>query len=282
MLTNSQCDEGRPGCRNCARLKKPCPGYRAPGYGLIRKTVFVSRPANEDPSTSSTESLARAGHFSSTSSISDREERNNVQTGSQSPHTPGILPTVSSDVTEQAVWYSLAQLDRTSRVLYGNHAFEFLPEILQKAGVESHLYAAMRAVGAINFANRSPTVDMHSVVDSEYAKAMSAVTAALAHPDKWLTDETLVAVWLLGIREVRLVVKLLCQHHADASQLLASVAGTSQANTNGASRQTHVDGTLMLLRLRGENQFCTPEGRHLYHTLLSSMVCQDQVQHETR
>jgi hypothetical protein len=36
--------------------------------------------------------------------------------------------------------------------------------------------------------------------------------------------------------------------------------------------QTHVDGTLMLLRLRGEEQFSRPEGRYLYATLLSAMV----------
>ncbi|KAK4941319.1 hypothetical protein LTR10_018729 [Elasticomyces elasticus] len=125
---------------------------------------------------------------------------------------------------------------------------------MHKVGTESHLYTAMRAVGAINLANRSPTVDMRSVVDFEYANAVSAVTAALAHPDKWLTDETLVAVWLLGIRE-----------------LLAGIAGATHASTGSMSRQTHVDGTLMLLRLRGETQFRHPEGRHLYHTLLSSM-----------
>ncbi|KAI1621250.1 hypothetical protein EDD37DRAFT_108889 [Exophiala viscosa] len=249
-----KCDEGRPGCCNCARLKKPCPGYRAPGYGLIRKTVFVPRPENENPNASSTESLALAGQISSHSSISGAGVRNHIRTGSQSPQTPGILHVVPSDVTEHAVWYSLGQFDTTSRVLYGNTAFQFLPEIMHKAGTDSHLYAAMRAVGVINLANRSPTVDMRSVVDFEYANAVSAVTAALAHPDKWLTDETLVAVWLLGVRE-----------------LLAGVAGATHTSTSGLSRQTHVDGTLMLLRLRGETQFRDPEGRHLYHTLLSSM-----------
>ena len=110
---------------------------------------------------------------------------------------------LSGDLTEQAVYYSLNQLDMNSRRLYGNHAFDFLPKILSQAGPDSYLNAAMRSVGAINLANRSPTVDMRSVVEYEYARAVSGVTAALADPEQCLKDETLVAVWLLGIREVR-------------------------------------------------------------------------------
>jgi hypothetical protein len=106
------------------------------------------------------------------------------------------------DVIEQGVWYSLSQLDVSSRVLYGNDAFTFLPAILRKAGSQSYIHAAMRAVGIINFANRSPTVDMRNAVDLEYAKAVSGVNTALADPEQRLKDETLVAVWLLGIREV--------------------------------------------------------------------------------
>jgi hypothetical protein len=154
-------------------------------------------------------------------------------------------------LTEQTVCYSLSQLDVNSRVLYGNHAFNFLPQILAGAGRDSYLYAAMRSVAAVNFANRSPTVDMRDMIELEYARAVSRVTAALADSDQYLRDETLVAVWLLGIRE-----------------LLAGVNGPQ----GKSAHQTHVDGTLMLLRLRGEEQFSSPAGRHLYATLLSAMV----------
>ncbi|KAJ9601872.1 hypothetical protein H2200_013621 [Cladophialophora chaetospira] len=108
----------------------------------------------------------------------------------------------------------------------------------------------MRSVAAVNFANRSPTVDMGDMIEAEYAGAVARVTAALADPDQCLRDETLVAVWLLGIRE-----------------LLVGVNGPPRKSAH----QTHIDGTLMLLRLRGEEQFSRPTGRHLYATLLSAM-----------
>jgi hypothetical protein len=119
--------------------------------------------------------------------------------------TPRSMTTSPDSVTEQSVCYSLKQLDINSRVLYGNSTFSFLPTILSEAGPDSCVYAAMRSVGAINFANRSPTVDLHSIVDLEYARAVSSVTNALADPLQCLKDETLVAVWLLAMREVLLI-----------------------------------------------------------------------------
>ncbi len=107
------------------------------------------------------------------------------------------------DITEHAACYSLSQPDVNSRILYGNENYNFLPHILRAAGPDSYLYAAMRSVATINLANRSPTVDMQSIVESEYAKAVAGVTAALADSEQYLKDETLVAVWLLGMREVR-------------------------------------------------------------------------------
>lgn len=37
-------------------------------------------------------------------------------------------------------------------------------------------------------------------------------------------------------------------------------------------RQTHTDGMISLLRARGEGQFQTPRGTHLFTVLLSAMV----------
>lgn len=253
-----KCDEGRPGCRNCARLKKPCPGYREPGYGLIRSTLFVPKETDlQSQRSSSYESLPQTAHYRPSSSSSDSEDGDSPKSDSilhSSSRPRSGLPlhiSPSTDLTDQSVCYSLTQLDVNSRVLYGNHAFDFLPRMLSEAGQHSYLYAAMRSVAAVNFANRSSTMDLRDLVELEYAGAVSQVTAALADPDQCVRDETLVAVWLLGIRE-----------------LLVGVHGPQRKSAH----QTHIDGTLMLLRLRGDEQFSRPLGRHLYSTLLSAMV----------
>ena len=156
----------------------------------------------------SSESLPQPTYYVASSSSSDSDESDFAQSDSilsSSTHLRQGSPRLtqlSGDVAEEAVCYSIAQLDVNSRVLYGNHAFDFLPRILSESGRDSYLYAAMRSVATVNFANRSPTVDMRGTVEAEYAGAVSRVTAALADPDQCLRDETLVAVWLLGIREV--------------------------------------------------------------------------------
>jgi hypothetical protein len=210
VLTSRQCDEGRPGCRNCARLKKPCPGYREPDYGLIRSTLFVPQESDGQPPRSwSSESLPQPQrpHYRASSCSSESEDSETHYSDSTlvSSSRSSLRPSrhLSGDLLEHAVCYSLNQLDINSRVLYSNHAFSFLPQMLSKAGRDSYLYAAMRSVAAVNFANRSGTVDMQGSIETEYARAVSLVTAALADPDQSLRDETLVAVWLLGIREVR-------------------------------------------------------------------------------
>lgn len=106
------------------------------------------------------------------------------------------------NLVEQSVWYSLSQIDINSSVLYGNSAFEFIPELLGRSSPGSYLHAAMRSVGTINLANRSPTLDLSPIVDSTYQRAISGITRALGDPQQCLKDETLVAVFLLSIREV--------------------------------------------------------------------------------
>lgn len=221
----------------------------------MRSTVFVPELEDtESQCSSASDRLNQVEHYRATSTSTDGEESDSNTSDATYHNSSRRLPPLRSpapDLTEQAICYSLQQLEVNSRVLYSNHAFTFLPKLLSASGPDSYLYAAMRSVATVNFANRSRTVDMHGMVELEYARAVSRVTAALADPQEYLKDETLVAVWLLGVRE-----------------LLAAV----DATYTRAAYQTHVDGTLMLLRLRGDEQFSRPEGRHLYATFLSAMV----------
>ncbi|RVX73431.1 hypothetical protein B0A52_03073 [Exophiala mesophila] len=261
-----KCDEGRPSCRNCTRLNKPCPGYREPGFGLVRTTVFTPPVASQTHRTSSPpDSVATSSSDRQRSSTSESSDSSQSSTSDPVdfkqllPQNSAVsIPGSVSDVpnlVEQSVWYSLSQIDINSSVLYGNTSFEFIPELLARSSPGSYLHAAMRSVGTINLANRSPTVDLSKIVDSTYQRAISGITRALADPQQCLKDETLVAVFLLSIREI-----------------LAGATGSSTGSAYRSSMHvTHIEGILMLLRARGDTQFATPEGRHLYATLLSSM-----------
>jgi len=93
--------------------------------------------------------------------------------------------------------------------MYQSPAFGYFQQVLYESGRDSCVYAAMRSVSAVNLANRSPIVDMRSLVDFEHAKALCGVATSLADPKERMRDATLVAVWLLGIREVNLPLRQL-------------------------------------------------------------------------
>ncbi len=126
---------------------------------------------------------------------------------SDSSHTrdesPDPEPSLPVDVPEQALCYSLVQFDTNSRVQYRIETFAFLPDLITRAGPQSAVHQAMRACGTINLANRVGPVDLHHETASEYARAIVSVNTALQDPVERCRDETLIAVWLLGMREVR-------------------------------------------------------------------------------
>ena len=115
---------------------------------------------------------------------------------------PKPFPAFTVDVAEHAVCYSIFQFDTNARRQHQIDTFAFLPELIESAGPKSAVYQAMRACGTVNLANRAGPVRLSQETTSEYARAITSVNAALQHPHERLKDETLIAVWLLGIREV--------------------------------------------------------------------------------
>jgi hypothetical protein len=196
-------------------LKRQCPGYRDTKVGgsLTKQTVFVGRGSDasqRSPPLDGFVNHLEDSYFRSRSLSSNDELENQSDTsgGRLTPYwnaTPSIspIPSPAIDRADSGVLYALSSMDNM-KLLYRNGDFDFLPGMLSAAGRDSYLYSAARSVGAIDQANRSLDDGLLSMAEFEYAKAVSQVTAALADPDLWWRDETLVAVWLLGVREVRL------------------------------------------------------------------------------
>ncbi|KPI34419.1 uncharacterized protein AB675_3896 [Cyphellophora attinorum] len=116
----------------------------------------------------------------------------------------------------------------------------------------SCLDAAGQAISVIHLANRSLSLELRDKSNLAYAQGVSAVNVALTDPDLRYKDETLVAIWLLGQRE-----------------RFAQI-GHFEPQDNSAV-EAHINGVLLLLHLRGEEQFTTSQGRHLYKLFLSNL-----------
>ncbi|KAK5080978.1 hypothetical protein LTR05_008295 [Lithohypha guttulata] len=120
--------------------------------------------------------------------------------------------------------------------------------MLEAAGSNSPIHAAMKANATVNMANRM-TEDMSSLVTVEYSKAISKVKAALADRELFLKDEVLAAVWLMSKREMFVGLK--------GSALYAY--------------DTHYSGMLTLLQMRGPRQLETERGRQLFQLFLAPL-----------
>lgn len=190
-----QCDEAHPSCRNCSRLRRPCPGYRNKDHGKFRTTVIIGLDEKNDALFHRKKTALADIPCATILWQAEADGQESFQPTARLSRSPGNL-------SEQAVWYSLAQVDRSARVHHNQYEYDFLLNILRETDANSCVHAAMRSVAVTNLANRASTTSMTKMVLSEQMHALSKVNTALKSPASRVRDETLVAVWLLSIREV--------------------------------------------------------------------------------
>ena len=145
---------------------------------------------------------------------------------------------------------------------YNLNYAQFLPMIYLEAGPASCLRLALRASSNINLANRvgqDPSWNAQAAVD--YGTAIKATNAALQDPAECVSDQTLVAVWLLSVYENLLLFSPYAQ----------TPNGFRSKARDWKDWLAHILGVQTLLQMRGIDQFSTSRGRQLF-TLLHAAI----------
>lgn len=137
--------------------------------------------------------------------------------------------------------------------------FSYLPHVYTRGDSTTPLNISVDAVSLAMLARETQHLPTLKNAKKVYAQALSSVNAALRSPDTATHDSTLVSVLLLSLFE------------SSASQ----EPGTSR------NWSTHAHGALSLLKLRGESQFSTELGRHLFGQVCS-ILCIDAVQRDRK
>lgn len=75
--------------------------------------------------------------------------------------------------------------------------------MLSKSSERSPVYQAAKAVSRMTLADRYSGCDTRLETSNEYAKALEAMRVAMSNIDEAIKDESVTAVWLLGLYEVR-------------------------------------------------------------------------------
>ena len=218
LLTWYQCDEARPGCKRCAQIRKPCPGYpfqvqlsiRAPqedtSSGPSLTEQLPSAPLPPIRSTvlgrKSTSSSTHTG--TSLSNILKIEENPNQSSLAKfAPAQRSISPPLRYEIQHQSLCFFLNLFCFQAGRLYSFPVLDFLPDMLRGAKDGTCIQKAAMAVSRMTLADRYSGKDVRLQTGREYGQALSLTNATIRDTRASIEDETVLAVWLLGLYEVK-------------------------------------------------------------------------------
>ncbi|KAI1629645.1 hypothetical protein EDD37DRAFT_645393 [Exophiala viscosa] len=263
-----KCDEGKPGCRRCAQAHKICPGYpfqlqlqlrldQLPSAGVpaTRDCPLGPIPPPGQPGDIEQQTISRL--------VLDKLQQNRIKAENSSSSTGvddaatarrSISPPPRYDVQHQSLCFFVNLFCFQAGRLYSFPVLDFLPEVLQKADPSSCLHQAATAVSRLTLADRYSGKDVRLNSDPQYGHALKLAKATIRDTAASIQDETVLAVWLLGLYE-------------HISVLLTHSRRTAESQTleeEWQSHISHVRGAMRLLRLRGKSQFTTAAGKKIF------------------
>ncbi len=199
-LTSRQCDEGQPGCKRCTQARKTCPGYPQVQLQFRPDFALAVRASNGR--------AYSASHLSDTEDEGDRDKIKTERLSSQpssstsSQAQRSISPPPRYDVHHQSLCFFLNLFCFQASRLYSFPVLDFLPDVLQKADPSSSIHQAAMAVSRLTLADRYSGNDIRLQTGREYGQALSLTNATIRNSAASVQDETVLAVWLLGLYEV--------------------------------------------------------------------------------
>ncbi|KAH8801680.1 hypothetical protein F5884DRAFT_524046 [Xylogone sp. PMI_703] len=272
-----RCDQARPGCGQCAKVQKECPGYRNlidlafrnESDNVIRKAKartkgsrIVAGQASTKPQTKDEPAYIQTLILGDASSI--------YQTSDSSVRSPSYLSSISSDtlIESDVEHYSVHPLTLSSFAIVPTteqrgtsffvnnfvapHSwpsqghFSFLDEVCRKDGLDEWLMHGMAAVGLACQANSTKSTHLMYQARKEYTAALRATNNALRSSDA-TKDSTLLTIMVLSIFE--------------------TVTGKKESSMKAWAE--HLSGAAELIKLRGDSQLKTQVGYGMFLQITS-------------
>ena len=290
-----QCDERRPGCRQCEKSKKECPGYDR-GNGTV--TFIPERgPGSKHPSTKSISSSSGSQNSSpettkgqlkkkkpatkSTSTSIVPFSKDDFGTMAVKPNTSDIILAnefiplgLPQDPEQRALAFFMTKFANTSTAVSGEiwgGCLEALPSLLEQASIDSPLTAAATttAMGSIAWSPGCAEFKPQSL--SRYVTALNRINDAIKDPVESQTDNVLMAVLMLGFYEVK------CRFFAikrsivrdDITDLFQNIKSLTLQKS---ARESHIKGAVALIKLRKPESFHNRPSLRLYLAVRGQIV----------
>ncbi|KAJ5970804.1 uncharacterized protein N7479_000722 [Penicillium vulpinum] len=257
-----KCDEEKPHCRRCVSTGRKCDGYPDPPFTV---EVFGSYHDKIDSSRERLVKCDLASPRGSTPLFGTRPlDQVTIPFTHFSERTDGF-PLLSGrnslllhPLAESWNAHFMPFLINKFRLSFemAKSIYNTVPDVISKAEEESALYKACNAVACAYMATITRTLKATSDRAKAYGIALTAIRSAIQDPERCKSDNTLLAIWMLGLYELVLGVR----------------NGTEPVATPGW--QIHNQVLSELIRLRGSEQFTTRSGRNLFIIMFTNVETQ--------
>ncbi|RKF58885.1 putative transcription factor cys6 [Erysiphe neolycopersici] len=236
----TRCDQLKPGCTQCKRANRECPGYRVEGELIFKyetakvelkwkvKRKNISRSSKNVNNSSSTRETCLSRNYS------------------QRPSMPFFIPDfISPTLEDRAIGLFISNFVNGKNGPSRGHMefFEDLPKT-------ETLLAAMKAVGYAVCAHRFNAQSMVQRACHQYGIALQLTNRALRDPIDVKEDSTLVGIIVLGIYE--------------------TIIG--QKSDSSTKWIVHFNGASEIIKMRGPDQLKTSVGLGIFVTVCRNLL----------
>ena len=236
-LTLVQCDEALPACSQCINTKRECPGY-IPRFDLVlrdqtkavrRKAQRKKQQQSEGAKLPSPPQSASSEEPTSTiwATVNPGQDPARVVAKRYSSNDP--IPRMFNDFPEQqaicAFFLDFVLLPRHPDSVEGH--LEHLLPLYANTAAESPLSLATSSVALMISGNSPVRRNDQQLGRTIFGKALQKTSAAIRNPAESRKDETLMAVLLLGLFEVRCPIIMALVRKLVSSDLLVHVQCSS-------------------------------------------------------
>ncbi|APA14373.1 hypothetical protein sscle_12g091430 [Sclerotinia sclerotiorum 1980 UF-70] len=201
-----KCDENKPGCGNCRRLNRECPGYRPIFDVMHRNENSVQRKRSLAIAKTTALAAVQTTRFHYRSPPAQGRLRQNSYSDTQKlveaihNGTQSLCPPLTAALEERAICFFLANY---VLVPHGPIKCGFLWFLLplMKLQPSAILSDSLSAVALATFGNQPNARMLKPKAEQAYSKALRQITNAIGDPKQVAEDTTLAAVLLLGLFE---------------------------------------------------------------------------------
>lgn len=241
----AQCDETKPTCKQCAKSRRQCPGYKDELDLVFRnETLATERRARKSKKPSAQSKAAPSGSGSKPAAGSSKADASASQAVTQ------VASALNVPFEQQAACHFVANFVLIPRYGVTRGFMDYLPAMLQSKDRPDHLKLAFNACAYASLGNRAgPGNDFRNIALANYTKALSATHKALQDPVAAKSDATLASILLFSLYE-----------NVSATRLGTLAWGS------------HVEGAIQLVKARGQAQLRTKVGRMLFGTVRTEVV----------